>query len=74
MQIEAFCRVFPSLPFDDSAADYFGRTYAHLASRGTPIGAADLMISAIALSRQLTVVTNNLSEFQRVPGLHVEDW
>jgi tRNA(fMet)-specific endonuclease VapC len=73
-QIDAFCKVFPSLPFDDIAADQFGRVHAQLAASGTPIGAADLMIAAIALAQQLIVVTNNVSEFQRVPGLQVEDW
>lgn len=41
---------------------------------GTPIGAYDLLISTIALSRQLVVVTANTDEFQRVPGLLVENW
>ncbi|HQU41249.1 MAG TPA: hypothetical protein PK867_00495 [Pirellulales bacterium] len=39
-----------------------------------PIGAHDLLIATIALSRQLTVVTANTDEFQRVPGLAVENW
>jgi tRNA(fMet)-specific endonuclease VapC len=45
-----------------------------LANRGTPIGPHDLMIAAIAQVHNLTLVTHNLSEFSRVPGLQVEDW
>jgi len=45
-----------------------------LEQRGTPIGDADLRIAAIALSRGLIVVTGNVREFQRVPGLQVENW
>ncbi len=50
-ELEAFQRVFHSIPFDDQAAEHFGRIHAHLAVRGTSIGAADLLIAAIALSR-----------------------
>lgn len=65
---------FVSLPFDDSAAEHYGRIRAHLASLGTPIGHNDLMIAAIALANNLTVVTHNTAEFSRVPGLKLEDW
>jgi tRNA(fMet)-specific endonuclease VapC len=47
---------------------------ADLERSGAGIGANDLLIAAIALARQLTVVTNNVGEFGRVPGLQVEDW
>jgi tRNA(fMet)-specific endonuclease VapC len=43
-------------------------------SAGTPIGANDLQIGAIALVNTLTVVTHNTREFERVEGLQVEDW
>ena len=65
---------FISLPFDDVAAEECGRIRAHLAARGTMIGANDLMIAAIALANNCTVVTHNTSEFSRVPGLTLEDW
>jgi len=63
-----------SLPFDDSAAEEYGKLRAHLATVGTPIGPNDLMIAAIALAHRLIVVTHNTVEFSRVPGLLVEDW
>lgn len=73
-QQEAFLRIFVSLPFDDLAAQVYGRIRADLAARGTPIGANDLLIAAIALAAGLTVVTHNTGEFSRVTGLAVEDW
>ena len=71
---EAFLRVFVSLAFDDHAARFYGRIRADLAARGTPIGANDLLIAAIALAAELTVVTHNTSEFGRISGLVLEDW
>ncbi len=65
---------FVSLPFDDRAAEEYGRIRAHLGALGTPIGPNDLMIAAIALSNQMALVTHNTTEFSRVPGLTVEDW
>jgi tRNA(fMet)-specific endonuclease VapC len=65
---------FVSLPFEDRAAEEYGKVRAHLASMGTPIGPNDLMIAAIALANNLTLVTHNTIEFCRVPGLQLEDW
>jgi tRNA(fMet)-specific endonuclease VapC len=47
---------------------------AALTQRGTPIGPLDTLIAAHALSLDATLVTNNVREFSRVPGLRVEDW
>jgi tRNA(fMet)-specific endonuclease VapC len=65
---------FQSLPFDDSAAEDYGKTRADLAAKGSLIGPNDLIIASIALANGLTVVTHNTAEFRRVPGLTVEDW
>lgn len=65
---------FRSLPFDDAAAEEYGKIRAHLDGSGTPIGPNDLLIAAIALANQLTLVTNNTGEFSRVPGLALEYW
>lgn len=65
---------FDSLPFDDAAAEAYGKIRAHLRRLGTPIGPNDLMIAAIALANGFTVVTHNTAEFSRVPGLSLEDW
>ena len=65
---------FAVLPFDADAAWRYGELRAHLERRGTPIGDADTRIAAVALSRNLTVVTGNVRHFGGVPGLTVENW
>jgi tRNA(fMet)-specific endonuclease VapC len=73
-QVRAFCAPYPSLDFDNKAAEEYGKIRAHLAALGTPIGPNDLLIAAIALANGMTLVTHNTSEFSRVPGLALEDW
>jgi predicted nucleic acid-binding protein len=62
------------LPFDTSAARVYGRLRAELEQRGTSVDMPDLMIAAIAMSREMTVITGNVRHFAKVPGLSVEDW
>jgi tRNA(fMet)-specific endonuclease VapC len=62
------------LGFDDEDAKSAGRVRAALEKGGTPIGPYDLLIAGQALARGLTVVTANVSEFGRVPGLGTVDW
>ena len=73
-QQQAFLRQFISLPFGDEAATICGQIRARLAGKGTQIGAYDLQIAAIALANDLTLVTHNTREFERVEGLQIEDW
>lgn len=73
-ELEAFFAPFDSMPFDDKAAEFYGSNRALLARGGTPIGVNDLFIASIALAHDLTVVTRNMKEFVRVPGLRVEVW
>lgn len=65
---------FPSLPFDDVAADKYATVRAELTAIGKLIGPYDLQIAAIALANDLTLVTHNTDEFLRVSGLIIEDW
>jgi tRNA(fMet)-specific endonuclease VapC len=65
---------FSVLEFDEEDARQAGQISAHLAAKGTPIGPYDVLIAGQARARELTLVTHNTSEFQRVPGLKVEDW
>jgi tRNA(fMet)-specific endonuclease VapC len=65
---------FASLPFDDRAAEEYGKLREYLGSLGLLIGPNDLLIAAIALAHGLTLVTHNTNEFGRVPGLALEDW
>jgi tRNA(fMet)-specific endonuclease VapC len=59
---------FHSYPFDDNAAERYGRVRADLAVQGNLIGPNDLMIAAIALANHVTLVTHNTREFGRVLG------
>jgi tRNA(fMet)-specific endonuclease VapC len=70
----AFLSEFVSLPFDDAAAEIYSDIRARLSALGTPIGSNDLQIAAIALANNLTLVTHNIREFERVEGLRLEDW
>ena len=60
--------------FDREAARAYGRVRAMLETKGTPIGALDMMIGAHALALGVTLVTNNTKEFRRISGLNVVDW
>jgi len=70
---EFFSQVI-SLPFDDQSIEHYGEIRAILKKAGTPIGANDLLIAAIARAHGLIVVTNNIREFERVPLLKIENW
>jgi tRNA(fMet)-specific endonuclease VapC len=72
--VEALVAPYVCLPFDGRAAEQFARIRHQLETVGTPIGAYDMQIAAIALATGCTVVTHNANEFGRVPGLLVEDW
>lgn len=69
-----FLNRFDSLPFDDHSAEIYGQIRAQLETQGTPIGPTDLLIAAIAIANQTTLVTHNTREFSRVAGLNIEDW
>jgi tRNA(fMet)-specific endonuclease VapC len=62
------------IPFSSEDARHAGDIRATLRARGTPIGPYDLLIAGQARARGLTLVTNNVREFRRVPDLRVEDW
>lgn len=72
--LAALRRPFVSVPFDDLAAEQYGKIRADLAAKGTPIGPNDLMIAAIALANGLALVTHNMAEFSRVVSLALDDW
>lgn len=72
--VEAFAARLEVLPYDRDAAMHTGRIRSALARAGTPIGPYDPMIAGHARSRGLVVVTANTDEFERVPGIEVEDW
>jgi len=72
--VEDFVSRLAVLAYDDKAAWQYGNIRATLEKVGQPIGVNDLHIAAHARSNGLTLVTNNLREFERVPGLLLENW
>jgi len=72
-QIE-FLTTLITLPFDDMAAIAYGPLRADLERNGTPIGQYEMLIAAVALANDLTLVTHNVGEFGRIIGLKIEDW
>jgi tRNA(fMet)-specific endonuclease VapC len=72
--IEAMITRLEVLPFDNKAAYHFGQIRAELYQKGKPIGPYDMMIAGHARGYGLILVTNNMKEFSRVPGLMLENW
>ncbi|NJO81177.1 MAG: type II toxin-antitoxin system VapC family toxin [Cyanobacteria bacterium RM1_2_2] len=62
------------LPFDQGATRIYGQTRAALERQGIVIGAMDLLIASQAISQNLVLVTNNVRELSRIPGLILENW
>jgi len=65
---------FPVIEFDREDARQAGGIRAFLSARGTAIGPYDVLIAGQAVARQIILVTHNVDEFRRVPGLSIEDW
>ena len=72
--LEEFKTFVPVLPMPELAGNHYGIIRAVLESKGKPIGNNDLWIAAHAKAESLALVTNNEREFQRVPGLKVQNW
>ena len=72
--IEGLAARLEVMPFDEKAAAHFGQLRAELAKAGKSIGPYDLMIAGHARALGLVLITNNLKEFQRVPGLRLDNW
>ena len=62
------------LVFDPQAAQAYGTIRADLERKGQVIGSLDMLIAAQAQSEDITLVTNNVREFSRIPNLRVENW
>ncbi|TSH85321.1 type II toxin-antitoxin system VapC family toxin [Pantoea sp. paga] len=73
--VDAFCaRPDAVLSWDRAAADATTEIKAALAAAGTPIGPNDIAIAGHAIAARAILVTNNTREFERVPGLQLEEW
>jgi len=73
-KVEVFLAEFEVVPFDEQCAREFARVRAFLEARGMGIGPMDMFIAATALANQAVLITNNVKEFGRIPGLSFESW
>ena len=69
-----FLLPFRIVDYDESASYYYGEVRAYLEKHGCIIGPLDIMIAAHALSLDVTLITNNIKEFERVPNLKLDNW
>jgi len=74
MGIEELRKDVGLLDFDETCAEEFGKLRGWLKHRGIQRNAVDLMIAAVALAHDLTLVTHNTQHFQDIPNLRLEDW
>ncbi len=73
-RVESLLSPLTRLPFDSDAAGAFASIKENLAKRGKMIGAIDMLIAAVARSKNLTLITNNLKHFGEIQGLSIENW
>lgn len=73
-KLDLICEQLEILPFNNEAAQYYAEIRISLEKKGGIISERDLQIASIAKSEKLVMVTHNYKEFQRVPGLTIEDW
>ena len=73
-QLEHILEVLPVLPLEPPVELHYAEIRTHLEQAGTPIGPNDLLIAAHALALDLTLVTANTREFERVPTLSLNNW
>ena len=74
LQVEDFISRVEVLPYGAKAASHYGEIRASLEKKGTPIGVNDLHIAGNARSESLTLVSNNIREFERVESLRLANW
>ena|SRR5579863_1992195 len=72
--LEELIHLIPPIPLSTATSKQYGNIRCHLEKQGKPIGNNDLWIAAHALDLKLILVTNNAKEFQRIPGLKIENW
>ncbi len=73
-QLEAVLSAIDTLPLEPPANGHYATIRNELERKGSPIGHNDLLIAAHARALGVVLVTNNVGEFRRVPGLSIEDW
>ncbi len=73
-RLEEFLKPFTIIPYSERASFFYGSIRAKLEKQGNIIGPLDMLIAAHALSKDLTLVTNNIKEFSRIKTLKLENW
>lgn len=73
-QVERILEVLPALPLEPPVDENYATIRTYLEQAGTPIGANDLLIAAHAIALNLTLITANTREFERVPALDLRNW
>ena len=73
-RVKRFVSTFEIVAFDETACVAYAEIRHSVEKSGTPVGPMDLLIAAIGLAYNFTVVTNNVKEFKRVKGLKIENW
>ena len=73
-KLQQLVELIPVMPIAATVSEHYGQIRSSLEKTGTPIGNNDLWIAAHALDLQVTLVTNNVREFERVPSLKLENW
>ena len=73
-RLEEFLAPFEILPYDQKASTIYGTIRSELEKQGQIIGPLDLLIAAHAISKGLTLITNNEKEFNRIKFLKIANW
>jgi tRNA(fMet)-specific endonuclease VapC len=73
-RIDLILSALEILPLETPVDRFYASLRNHLSRQGTPIGPDNMLIAVHALAKDLTVVTTNVGEFSRVPGLTLENW
>ena len=70
--VERVIELFPAYPFDLNAARIYARIWANLVKKGVALGSHDLMIGSTAISMGFSVITTDIRDFEKIPGLKIE--
>jgi len=73
-KIDRICSQLEIYPFDIAASRQYAVIRAYLEKNGIPISERDLQIASIGLAKEFKIITHNTKEFDRIPGLSIEDW
>ncbi len=73
-KIIEFLLPFEITGFNDEAAEVYGKTREYFEKKGMIIGPNDLILASTVLSRNGTLITNNVNEFKRIKELKIENW